>query len=240
MCSLTLVLTGLATGLQAYGTYQQGKAQSEAYQAQADAAYQNAKIQNRQAEQIAENAAQEQRRLDNRRRLITGQQAAQAGASGIQGGIGSPLDMYAASMDAWNEDTQNALWNQRNNTYNSYVREVNYRNQGNAYSAQADAAKQAGTIGAIGNIIGGAATMFGMGGSGQKTLAGSASSAPGVVNTPTSAGYVAGAADSAFGNISGYTPQTMGAWQGYYNSFGPLQRTTTYTGFNGNFLGRRK
>lgn len=236
MCSLTLALAGISTGLQAYGQYQQGQTQAAAAQAQADAAYQNAKIQNRQAEQIAENAAMEQRRLDTRMRAIAGQQAAQAGASGIVGNVGSPLDVYNASMAAWGEDTQNALWNQRNNTYNSYVREVNYRNQGNAYSAQAKAAKQAGTLNAVGTIISGAAAMAGMGGGGgQKTLAGDASSAPGVVNTPTAAGWQASGMDAAFGGMSGYTPQTMGAYQGFTQSFGPLVKTRTPLGFNGRF-----
>lgn len=197
MCSLTLALAGISTGLQAYGQYQQSRSQAAAAQAQADAAYQNAKIQNRQSEQIAENAAIEQRKLDNRMRLVAGQQAAQAGASGIAGGIGSPLDVYNASMAAWQEDTQNALWNQRNNTYNSYVREVNFRNQGNAYQAQAKAAKQAGNLAMASTLIGGIASAYGMGG-GQKTLAGEASSAPGVVNTPTAAPYQAVAMDNTF------------------------------------------
>ena len=237
MCSLTLALGGLATGLQAYGSYQQGKAQSEAYQAQADAAFQNAKIQNKQSEQIAENAAAEQRKLDNRMRAIAGQQRAQAGASGIMGDVGSPLDVYGASMAAWGEDTLNNLWNQRNNTYNSYVREVNYRNQGYAAEAQAKAAKQAGTMGALGSIIGGAAYLSSIGGGGQKTLAGSASSTPGLASTPYAAPVQAVASDAAFaGKVSGYTPQTMGSWQGYYNSIGPLHKTRTTLGFNGNWL----
>ena len=238
MCSLTLALGGLATGLQAYGSYQQGKAQSEAYQAQADAAFQNAKIQNKQSEQIAENAAAEQRKLDNRMRAIAGQQRAQAGASGIMGDVGSPLDVYGASMAAWGEDTLNNLWNQRNNTYNSYVREVNYRNQGYAAEAQAKAAKQASTMGALGALIGGGAYLSSIGGGkgGQKTLAGSASSTPGLANTPTAAGWQAGAIDTAFaGKVSGYTPQTMGVYQGLYGSYGPKVRTTTWSGFNGRF-----
>lgn len=238
MCSLTLALAGISTGLQAYGQYQQGKSQAAAYQAQADAAYQNARIQNRQAEQIAENAAVEQRKLDTRMRAIAGQQRAQAGASGIMGDVGSPLDIYNASMAAWGEDTQNALWNQRNNTYNSYVREVNYRNQGNAYSAQAKAAQQAGTLNALGTLASGYFAMRGMGG-GQKTLAGEASSAPGVVNTPTAAPYQAVAMDKAFGGLSGYTPQTMNLIQGQFGTYGPVKvRTTTWSGFNGNWLGR--
>jgi len=214
MCSLALALTGLTTGLQVAGQYQQSRAQASAYEAQADAARQNAKIQNRQSEQIAENAAQEQRKLDARMRMVAGQQAAQTGASGIQGGVGSALDVYNASMDAWQEDTQNALWNQRNNTYNSYVREVNFRNQANAYDAQASSAKRAGNMAILGTLLGSAVSLYGMGGAGSSSKA--AVTTGGRAQMPTAAGYRAIATDTAFGGTAGYTPQTVKtSWGGF-------------------------
>lgn len=233
MCSLTLALTGLTTGLQMAGQYQQSRAQAAAYEAQAQAARDNAKIQNRQSEQIAENAAKEQRKLDARMRLIAGQNNAQAGASGIMGNVGSPLDIYNASMEAWGEDTQNALWNQRNNTYNSYVREVNFRNQANSYSAMADATKQAGNMAMFGTLLGGAASMYGMKGSGG----GTSSTSSGVANTPTAAGYVPSAMDSAFGGVvNGYSPVTKGVYQGFTQSFGPqVLKNNPYKVWNGRF-----
>ncbi len=176
MCSLSMALMGLTTGLSAVGTYQQSRAQaaaleaqSQAAQQQADAAYQNAKIQNRKSEQQAEQYANEQRKLDAQRKLVIGQQTAQAGASGVVSGVGSSLDMYNATMDAWQQDSVNLLSNQRNTMYDNYVSEVNLRNQGNAYvaqahnySAQADAAKDAGVIGMFGTLLGGASQMAGM------------------------------------------------------------------------------
>ena len=230
MCSLMMALTGLTTGLQMAGQYQQSRAQAAAYEAQAQAARDNAKIQNRQSEQIAENAIQEQRKLDARMRLIAGQNNAQAGASGIMGNVGSPLDIYNASMEAWGEDTQNALWNQRNNTYNSYVKEVNFRNQANSYDAQAKAAKQAGNMALAGGAISllGAASSSGMfGKSGASNTA--------TAQTPTAAGYVPNAMDTAFGGVvSGYSPVTKGVFQGATQSFGPLvlQRNPYGTGIN--------
>lgn len=166
MCSLTLALTGLTTGLQMAGQYQQSRAQAAAYNAQAQVAEQNAKIQNRKGEQIAEQYAQQQRQLDAKRRLAIGQQVAAAGSSGIAAGIGSSLDILSATNNAWEEDSLNLLSNQRNATYDNYVGEVNQRNQANAARAQAKAAKQAGNMAMFGTLLSGAASMYGMKGAG--------------------------------------------------------------------------
>ena len=259
MCSLTLALAGVTTGLQMAGQYQQSRAQASAYEAQskaaeqqaeaarlqakyqqqqADAEYQNARIQNRKGEQIAEQYAQQQSKLDAKRRLVAGQQAAQAGASGIVGGIGSGLDIYNAGMDAWNQDTLNLLGNQRNAMYDNYLQEVNLRNAGNAMVAQsantnlqakqydaqaynlrqqASAAKSAGNWAMFGTLLGGAASMYGMRGAGGSSSSGAASGAAGgTAQMPTAAGYQAIASDTAFGGTFGYTPQTVGtSWGGY-------------------------
>jgi hypothetical protein len=133
--------------------------------------------------------------------LVTGQQIAAAGASGISSNVGSPLDVYTASMDAWGQDTVNLLTNQRNDQWSNYVNEVNYRNQGNAAMANAKASKQAGTIGAFGTLLGGAASMYGMrGGSyGGGNTGGSVYAGPGA----GSAGYLTGAAaDNAFSALT--------------------------------------
>jgi len=195
MCSLAIALTAATTGLQMAGQYQQSRAQAAAYeaqsqaaQAQADAAYQNAKIQNKQSEQIAEKYAYEQRKLDNQRKLVLGQQTAAAGASGIAGGVGSSLDLYNATMDAWQQDTNNLLYNQRNTIYGSMVKEVNLRNYGNAYSAMASnynsmasAAKQQGNLAMFGTLLGAASQFAGM-----KTGGGSTANKTWVGNVPRS------------------------------------------------------
>ena len=146
-------------------------AQGKMAAAQAQAAYQNAAIQNRKGEAIAEQYAQQQRQLDARRRLVLGQQAASAGASGIQGGLGSSLDMIGATDDAWLEDSTNLLSNQRNATFDNYVQEVNLRNQGNAHKAQeanfyeqAKQAKRSGRLAMFGTLLSGASSMASLGG----------------------------------------------------------------------------
>ena len=232
MCSITLALAGLTTGLQMAGQYQQSRAQAaslnaqaEAAQRQADAAYQNAKIQGRKGEQMAVQYAQEQRRLDNQRRLVIGQQTAQAGASGLAGGVGSSLDVYNASMEAWNEDSLNLLNNQRNAMYDNYIGEVNLRNQGNEYTAQsanykaqASAAKSAGNMAMFTTLLSGAASMYGMKGAGG---GGSETASTATAHTPTAAGWQATGMDSALGGLSGYSNVSTGAVKGLTQTFGP-------------------
>lgn len=272
MCSLTLALTGLTTGLSMAGQYQQSRAQAAAYEAQAQAAnqqaeaarlqakyekeqaeaqYQNARIQNRKGEQIAEQYADQQRQLDARRRLAVAQQATSAGASGITGGLGSSLDIYTASMEAWNQDSLSLLNNQRNTIYDNYVQEVNLRNSGNALVAQsantnnqakvydqqannlreqASAAKSAGNWAMFGTLLGGATSMIGVGSSGGS----SASTA--TASTPTAAPYQANALDAAMSGIGGYTPVTKGVIQGHATSLGPrvLRNNPYNTGLGNN------
>lgn len=211
MCSLTLALTGLTTGLQMAGQYQQSRAQAAAYNAQAEAAEQNARIQNRKGEQIAEQYAQQQRQMDAKRRLAIGQQVAAAGSSGIAAGIGSSLDILTATQNAWEEDSLNLLTNQRNATYDNYVTEVNQRNQAAAARAQADAAKSAGNMAMFGTLLGGAASMYGMAKSSAKQAKTKAANS--VAQTPTAAPYQSVAIDNTFAGNAFHTNSTVStAW----------------------------
>lgn len=106
------------------------------YNAQATAAENNAKISQRKQEQIAEQYANQQRKLNNRMRLAAGQTAAQAGASGLQLS-GSPLDLLSSSYQAWHDDSNTLLSNQRNDVWSERLNEINYTNQANAYRASA-------------------------------------------------------------------------------------------------------
>ena len=247
MCSLTLALAGLSTGLQVYGQSQQTKAavasanaqaqaaadqaaaaraQAEYQRQQAQANYQNAEIQSRKGEQISEQFLQKQQQLDARRRIAVAQNNAQMGASGIVSNVGSGLDILSGINSSWEQDSINLLGSQRNAVYDNYTQEVNYRNQGNAQTAQAfntelnaqqydrlsdsyvDQAKSAakmGQIGMIGTLLGGAISMYGMA-KGAGTSGGTAGS--GTAQMPTAAGYRAIGTDSAFGGMSGYTPQS--------------------------------
>lgn len=163
MCTTAIAL-GL-TALQGYTQYRANEAQTDAqisyYNAQADAAEQNARIQERQGEQIADQYLQQQQKLDARRRLVRGQQAAAAGASGLAAG-GSVLDVMGSSEDAYRKDSMNLLSNQRNDTWSNYVNVVNYQNQANAFRASASNARQQGRANRFNTILGTAASMYGI------------------------------------------------------------------------------
>lgn len=163
MCTTAIAL-GL-TALQGYTQYRAADAQADAqmayYNAQADAAEQNARIQERRGEQIADQYLQQQQKLDDRRRLIRGQQAASAGASGLAAG-GSVLDVMGSSEDAYRQDSLNLLSNQRNDTWSNYVNVVNYQNQANAFRASAANAEQQGKANKFNTILGTATSMFGI------------------------------------------------------------------------------
>lgn len=183
MCSITMALTGLMTGMQMASQHQQTKAAVQTAEAQAEAAEQNAKLQNRQGELIAEQYGQKQRELDNRRRLIQGAQRAEAGAAGIAGGLGTAMDMQLATTDAWLEDTANLLGAQRDAVYNNYIKEVNYRNLAGSYRAQAAAARRAGSMAQWGTLLSGAASLYGMK-SARGTSEAAKSTSAGIAATP--------------------------------------------------------
>lgn len=252
MCSITMALAGLSTGLSMYGQQQQTKAavasanaqaqaaadqaaaaraQAEQQRQQAEASYQNARIQSRKGEQVAEQFAQKQQQLNARRSLAIASNNAQMGAAGIVSGVGSGLDILTATNDAWEQDSINLLENQRNATYDNYVQEVNYRNQGNAQQAQAfntdltaqqydrmsasyvDQAKQAAKMGQIGmfsTLLGGAASMYGMASSAKQATTKAANS---VAQTPTAAPYQSVAIDNTFAGNAFHTNSTVStAW----------------------------
>ncbi len=163
MCSVSAALIGLsaAQGVsQIAATRQQTKAQVAAYNAQAEAANQNARIADKQREQLADKYLQEQQQLDRRKRLAIGQHAAEAGASGFTS-TGSVQDMDASTIDQWRTDSMNLLGNQRNDTKSAYINQVNYINQANAARASAQNAKAQGRQALFGTILSTAASIYG-------------------------------------------------------------------------------
>lgn len=155
-------LMGVQVASQLMGQRQQYKQQQRMYEAQAQAAQQNAAIISKQREQQAEAYAQKQKQLNDRFRLARGQARAEAGASGLTAD-GSVADILSSSEDAYKQDSVNLLQSQRNDSWNSYVNEVNYRNQANAYNAAASNARKQGYQKMFGTLVGGAANIYSKG-----------------------------------------------------------------------------
>lgn len=165
MCSIIAGLTALSGIASAVGTYQAGSAQAAAYEAQAKAAEQNAQIETRRQEQIADKYAKEGEKLQSRQRLIEGQQRAQAGSAGLAM-AGSTMDILSAGQDAYTDDKMTLLSNQRNDNYNSRVAQTNYLNEASAARAAASNAKSQAGLAAFGTILGTAGSIYGMGSTG--------------------------------------------------------------------------
>ena len=211
MCSVTAALIGLSGASQIAATRQQTKAQVATYNAQAEAANQNARIADKQREQLSDKYLEEQKQLDNRRRLAIGQHAAEAGASGFTN-TGSVQDMDASTIDQWRSDSMNLLGNQRNDTKSAYINQVNYINQANAARASAQNAKAQGRAAMFGTILSTAASMYGSiknaGSAGTNGSSGTTITSPGV----DLYGGNASLATKSWTQNKGYTWGTLKGW----------------------------
>ena len=161
MCSVIAGLTALGGMMQYRQQQQAANAQAAVYRSQAAAAEQNARIENRKQEQIADNYAQQQRQLRSRQRLAAGQRTAAAGAAGLNY-AGSVADIGRSSLENYRDDALTLLSNQRNDNYSSRVAESNYISQANAANAAAGNVKRAARMQGISTILGTAASVYGV------------------------------------------------------------------------------
>lgn len=160
MCSVIAGLTALGGAMQYRSQQQQANAQAAMYRQQAAVAEQNAKIENRKQEQIADQYADSQQRLRAQQRLNEGRLRASTGAAGLNFG-GSAMDILTSSSEQAQQDQLNLLSNQRNDNYNSRITQSNWINQANAANTAANNVKKAARIQGIGTILGTAASVYG-------------------------------------------------------------------------------
>lgn len=171
MCNPIALMAGqLVTTL--WGQHQQAKAQTAMYNAQAQAAEANARISDRRQQDIANQALQERDKMDDKMRLIAGQNTAETGATGLSMS-GSPLQLMSSSYDEYNQDINNWETSKNNSIYNEYLNGVNYRNEANSARAAAANAKTQGRMQMLGTILSGASSIYGL----KQQYAGSSASA---------------------------------------------------------------
>ena len=156
------ILLGAQMVSQIAGIRNEYKSQQRAYEAQEQAARQNAAIVEAQRSQQADAYAQKQAQLNDRMRLVRGQAAAAAGAGGFTA-EGSVNDILDSSYDAYQKDSMNLLSQQRNDSWSQYVNQVNYMNQANAYDTAARNVRKQGHQKIFGTLLGAAATAYGNG-----------------------------------------------------------------------------
>lgn len=159
MCTVMAGIAALGGLMQYRAARQQAKAESAYYSAMAEQNATNAKIAEQQRSQISDRYLQQQKQLDDKRRLIIAQHAADAGASGLTNS-GSVLDADSAAYDQWKNSSMNLLWNQRVDTHDAWVNQANYLNQASASRAAASNARSQGRLSALSTLIGTASSVY--------------------------------------------------------------------------------
>jgi hypothetical protein len=232
MCSILAGLSAI-TGVMQYQAQQDAAdAQAKAYEAQARAAEQNARIENRKQEQVADNAARETEQLRQRQRLIAAQNRAQAGAAGLSGTTGSPLDLLSASYDAYTLDKETALSNQRNKNFDLRVSETNFMTDAANNRAAAENTRSTARTQGLMTILGTAASIYGnIGGGGGSSTSGTASASGSGMST----GY------SVPTSVSSNIGHTTAKWNlgGGYSFAGRTLGNNSYSLYKPNYFSYR-
>ena len=153
------LLTAVGTAVSTVGAIQQGRAAAAAATAQANAAEQNAKISAKQAELAAQNGAREEREMRQRGAAIIGAQKAGYGASGLDIGAGSPLDILTDTRYQNELDSLNVRRNAANQVWGYQAEQTNFVNQASAARASARNARSTANLMAVGNLLTGATTL---------------------------------------------------------------------------------
>ncbi len=226
MCSIMAGITGLMGVMQYQAQQEQADAQARALERQAEAEEANARYERRAQEQIADNAARETENLRNRQRIIAGQTRAQAGAAGLSL-QGSTLDILSAGYDAYDQDKETLLSNQRNANFDKRVSESNYLNAAAGHRASADNVRDAAKWQGAATILGTAASIYGNIGGGVGGGGGSAGT-----DSASGSGFSSGYSvpTSVSGSVAPHTTASWNLGSGY-----TVNRNWGYSLNTGNF-----
>lgn len=148
--------------------YQGQRQQAAAYEAQAQAAEQNAKVVERQREQSNRQNLDEQEKLKARRDMIAGQNRAAFGAAGLGMTSGTGLDLLAANYGVYDQDSERLNYNLQNDDYGKRVEYANNMDQVASARIAAKSAKNP-----MGTILSTAGSLYGLprvAGGGGRTL----------------------------------------------------------------------
>lgn len=154
MCLAALGAVGSLLG--ASSQMSQANAQSNAYKQQAAQARANSEALQQQAQNTAMKGAQQERQIRREGQATVGKQKTIYGASNIDIGGGSALDVITNTE---NESLADQLQQRRNTANEVWSQETEAMNQQTAaknYDTAASNAKKAGRIGAMTSLLGGA------------------------------------------------------------------------------------
>ena len=141
---MVLAAVAVSTAVTAYGQYQQGKAQQQAYEYNAKVNEQNAKIAQDKAAYEADKQAQRMRRLNATQRPAYA-------ASGV--------NLSGTALDLMEDSTTQGEMDRLAILYGGDVQAIQSRNEAELNRFQGKQAASAGTSAAFGTLLGGASTL---------------------------------------------------------------------------------
>ena len=141
-------ISGMGTAMQVAAPVMTGMAAKESAEAQAKAMEYNAQIEESKAAIAAERAAQEERKLRIRGKLVKGTQRAAFGAAGLDPNVGSPLDVLLDTQWAIEQDAATIR-------YNAMLDQWGYGSRAQIARYQADVARSTGKQDMTAGVIGG-------------------------------------------------------------------------------------
>lgn len=146
--TMSLILLGVGTGMNAYGQHQQGEAS-------ADAARYNAEIDLFNAQQARVQGQVASEAQARQARKTVGSMVANYGASGVQVDTGSPMDVLVDSA-------RQAALDNLTIKYNAEMQARNYETQADLAYKNASASHTAGNMNAFSSLFSGFGKMLGM------------------------------------------------------------------------------
>lgn len=154
--TLTVMAIG-AAAVSAYGQYQAGQAAEAAGDYNAQVQENNAKVAEQYAKAAEERGETEarQRRIDAER--MASRQTAVLAAKGIDISTGTPLDILGDTAMYGELDAQTIKYNAGLEAYQQRNQASNFRSSAEISRMEGSQAAKAGTIGAVGTLLGGAA-----------------------------------------------------------------------------------
>lgn len=160
MCSLTLALGLLSTGIGAIGQVQQAQATASANKQNAQIAEMNAKLADRRARDALERGKENEQQQRVKAARLMGQQQVAMAANGVDLTFGSPLDTLVDTATMAELDALTIRKNAANEAYDYKVDGVNKRAQASMYRSAASSALTGGYLGAVGSVITGGANAY--------------------------------------------------------------------------------
>lgn len=156
-----IATTLLSSGVQAFASIQQGNAAYQSGMYNAQIAEQNAQAVEDDRADAKDAAAIERRRLGEQARAQRGELVARFANMGLDTEFGTPADLVGDVERAYRIDRDIIGRNEITTLRGLDKQEADYRNSAALSRAEAKSSRKAGQLGALGSLLGGAASVSG-------------------------------------------------------------------------------